>query len=112
MEPSELEASFDREHVPAPEPSDPDGFIRAGASSWAIAAWRELDDAILHLRVNEPEIGLVLLRTSGDGENVLAVDRAVSRLRQKIEPDPRNPRFLRTVHGDGYILTVEEMTSA
>lgn len=34
-----------------------------------------------------------------------SVDRAVSRLRQKIEADPRNPRFLRTVHGDGYILT-------
>ena len=36
-------------------------------------------------------------------------DRAVSRLRQKIEPDPRNPRFLRTVHGDGYILTTDEL---
>ncbi len=63
------------------EPSDPDGFVRAGASAWAIAAWRELDDAILHLRVNEPEIGLVLLRTSGDGKGVLAVDRAVSQHR-------------------------------
>jgi benzoyl-CoA-dihydrodiol lyase len=63
------------------EPSDPDGFVRAGASSWAIAAWREIDDAILHLRVNEPEIGLVLLRTSGDGKIVLAVDRAVSQHR-------------------------------
>jgi DNA-binding response OmpR family regulator len=40
-----------------------------------------------------------------------SVDRAVSRLRQKIEPDPRNPRFLRTVHGDGYILTAEEITT-
>jgi benzoyl-CoA-dihydrodiol lyase len=63
------------------EPSDPDGFVRAGASAWAIAAWRELDDAILHLRVNEPEIGLVLVRTSGDGKGVLAVDRAVSQHR-------------------------------
>ncbi len=63
------------------EPSDPDGFLRAGASAWAIAAWRELDDAILHLRLNEPEIGLVLVRTSGDGKGVLAVDRAVSQYR-------------------------------
>ncbi len=47
-----------------------------------------------------------------DSSTTRSVDRAVSRLRQKIEPDPRNPRFLRTVHGDGYILTVEEMTSA
>ena len=63
------------------EPSDPETFLRAGASAWAIAAWRELDDAILHLRLNEPEVGLVLLRTSGDGEAVLAVDRAVSQHR-------------------------------
>ena len=45
-----------------------------------------------------------------DSTTTRSVDRAVSRLRQKIETDPRNPRFLRTVHGDGYILTVEAMT--
>jgi DNA-binding response OmpR family regulator len=47
-----------------------------------------------------------------DATTTRSVDRAVSRLRQKIEADPRNPRFLRTVHGDGYILTVETLTSA
>jgi DNA-binding response OmpR family regulator len=47
-----------------------------------------------------------------DATTTRSVDRAVSRLRQKIEPDPRNPRFLRTVHGDGYILSAEIMTSA
>ena len=33
-----------------------------------------------------------------------AVDIVVARLRRKIEPDPRHPRFLRTMHGDGYSL--------
>jgi DNA-binding response OmpR family regulator len=47
-----------------------------------------------------------------DSTTTRSVDRAVSRLRQKIEADPRNPRFLRTVHGDGYMLTVEAATSA
>jgi len=47
-----------------------------------------------------------------DSTTTRSVDRAVSRLRHKIEADPRNPRFLRTVHGDGYVLTVEVMTSA
>ncbi len=42
-----------------------------------------------------------------DTSTTRSVDRAVSRLRQKIESDPRTPRFLRTVHGDGYILTPE-----
>ena len=47
-----------------------------------------------------------------DSTTTRSVDQAVSRLRRKIEPDPRNPRFLRTVHGDGYILTAEAVTSA
>ena len=47
-----------------------------------------------------------------DASTTRSVDRAVSRLRQKIEIDPRNPRFLKTVHGDGYILTGEVTTSA
>jgi len=45
-----------------------------------------------------------------DTSTTRSVDRAVSRLRQKIEADPRAPRFLRTVHGDGYILTPEAVT--
>jgi DNA-binding response OmpR family regulator len=44
-----------------------------------------------------------------DASTTRSVDRAVSRLRQKIEPDPRNPRFLQTVHGDGYILTPDDV---
>ena len=42
-----------------------------------------------------------------DGSTTRAVDFAVARLRQKIEPNPPEPRFLRTVHGDGYSLTVD-----
>lgn len=34
-----------------------------------------------------------------------SVDHAVGRLRKKIEPDPGRPRFIHTVHGDGYQLT-------
>jgi len=33
------------------------------------------------------------------------VDIFIARLRRKIEPDPRRPRFIRTSHGDGYCLT-------
>ena len=33
------------------------------------------------------------------------VDKAVARIRKKIERDPHRPRFLHTVHGDGYCLT-------
>jgi DNA-binding response OmpR family regulator len=34
-----------------------------------------------------------------------SVDHAIARLRKKIEPDHRRPRFIHTVHGDGYRLT-------
>ena len=33
-----------------------------------------------------------------------SVDHAIARLRKKIEPDPHRPQFIRTVHGDGYVL--------
>jgi benzoyl-CoA-dihydrodiol lyase len=45
-----------------------------GASFWPLALARELEDAILNLRANEPEIGLVVFRTEGEAEKVLAHD--------------------------------------
>lgn len=36
-----------------------------------------------------------------------SVDNAIARLRKKIEPDVQHPRFIHTVHGDGYSLTPE-----
>src|SRR5882672_511841 len=49
-----------------------------GDSYWPLQAYRELDDALLHLRVNEPEIGLVCVRTKGNSEDVLAVDKTLA----------------------------------
>jgi DNA-binding response OmpR family regulator len=36
------------------------------------------------------------------------VDNFIFRLRNKLEPDPHHPRYIRTVHGDGYRLTVND----
>lgn len=44
------------------------------------------------------------LITGGD-KGGRAVDIQVTRLRRKIEADPANPRYLRTVRGRGYMLT-------
>jgi benzoyl-CoA-dihydrodiol lyase len=66
--------------VRAPEnhlPTEPDEIQALGDAYWALQVYRELDDALLHLRVNEPEIGLVCLRTTGDIANVLAVDETL-----------------------------------
>ncbi len=50
---------------------------KLGDAYWPLQAYRELDDALLHLRVNELEIGLVCLHTEGDIDNVLAVDQTL-----------------------------------
>jgi benzoyl-CoA-dihydrodiol lyase len=46
----------------------------AGAQFWPLTVARELDDAILHLRTNEPELGVIVLRTEGAEEPVLQAD--------------------------------------
>jgi benzoyl-CoA-dihydrodiol lyase len=49
-----------------------------GDTYWPLQAYRELDDALLHMRVNEPEIGLVCLRTEGKIADVLALDQTLA----------------------------------
>jgi benzoyl-CoA-dihydrodiol lyase len=61
-----------------PPPADPAGIHAAGARFWPLAVTRELDDLILHLRTNEDEIGLWVLRTTGAADLVEAHDRALS----------------------------------
>src|SRR5512134_2145841 len=63
----------------AVQPTDIAGIEAAGAAWWPLAMARQLDDAILHLRTNELDIGLWLLKTEGDAANVLAVDQALAR---------------------------------
>jgi two-component system, OmpR family, response regulator len=36
-----------------------------------------------------------------------SIDNHVSRLRKKIEPDPKNPRYIKTVWGGGYIFAMD-----
>jgi benzoyl-CoA-dihydrodiol lyase len=63
--------------IKAPEaaaPADIDGMIAQGASFWPLQVARELDDAILHLRINELEIALLVFKSHGDGANVLNYD--------------------------------------
>lgn len=56
----------------ADAPADMDAFTANGADNWMLRCARELDDAILHLRNNEKELGLIEFQTQGDPEAVLA----------------------------------------
>ena len=59
-------------------PSDLAGIHAAGVGFWPLRLARELDDAILHLRNNETEIGTWVFRTEGDAAAVEAADRLLA----------------------------------
>jgi benzoyl-CoA-dihydrodiol lyase len=61
-----------------PEPGSPDAIREAGDRFWPLRAFRELDDVLLRLRLNEPEIGAIVVRATGDPEAVIAVDRTLA----------------------------------
>ncbi len=62
----------------APPPSDSTAIHAAGADFWPLALARELDDAILHLRFNEPALGTWTLKTAGAADHVAAADAALA----------------------------------
>jgi len=61
----------------ASQPLDIAGIEAAGIQWWPLQMAREFDDAILHLRTNELDMGTWILKTSGDPQAVLAVDAAL-----------------------------------
>ncbi|HWV96796.1 MAG TPA: 2,3-epoxybenzoyl-CoA dihydrolase [Xanthobacteraceae bacterium] len=66
--------------IKAPEgapPADIAGVIAQGADFWSLQVARELDDAILHLRLNELEIAMLVFKSHGESANVLAYDEVL-----------------------------------
>ncbi len=62
----------------AAPPADLAAIHAQGAAWWPLAMARELDDAILLLRTNEPELGTWVLKAAGDAAHVLASDAALT----------------------------------
>ncbi|RTL67329.1 MAG: benzoyl-CoA-dihydrodiol lyase [Pseudonocardiaceae bacterium] len=82
-----VSAEFDRERglveitVLGPDGGVPESLARVhelGADFWPLAMTRELDDLILRLRANELELGTWVLRTRGDVEDALAMERVIA----------------------------------
>jgi benzoyl-CoA-dihydrodiol lyase len=61
----------------AEEVTELDAILDRGAQWWPLAMARELDDAILHLRTNVREAGIWILKTRGDRDAMLRLDRAL-----------------------------------
>ena len=58
----------------APPPASADAMVAQGADFWPLRVARELDDAILDIRVNELETAAIVFKSSGDPEQVIAYD--------------------------------------
>jgi benzoyl-CoA-dihydrodiol lyase len=66
------------DHAP---PKSGDELRKLGSTAnWALRAWRELDDAILDLRFNHLDVGLLVIKTRGDLEKVREADEALAAL--------------------------------
>jgi len=88
---SQVDVLFDREArtatitIRAPQSDAPatlDSVHAAGDSWWPLAMVRELDDAILMLRANEPELGLLLFKSHGEISTVLQLDSFLEKFRE------------------------------
>ena len=101
--------------APPPAPATP---ITLGALSFD-AAREELSKGGAPVRLTAAEASLLtvfaknpgrtltrdeLIRQSRIEGNDRTVDVQITRLRRKIEPDPRMPRYLQTVRGEGYVF--------
>ncbi len=79
---SHVTAKYDRQArtvdvtIKGPETERP-GVHAEGADTWLLAMTRQLDDLILRLRTNEPELGTWVIRTEGDPVKVLAHENAI-----------------------------------
>jgi benzoyl-CoA-dihydrodiol lyase len=58
----------------APVEDSPEAILAVGDAFWPLRVFREIDDVLLRLRTNEPEIGTVVLKAEGDSARVLEAD--------------------------------------
>ncbi len=59
-------------------PADLDAVEAQGADFWSLALVRELDDAILHLRTNETEVGTLVFKTQGDASLIEGYEKLLA----------------------------------
>lgn len=83
------------------------GELWRGRDAIRLTATEGMLMRILAARPNEPVTRAELIEDLGTGDGEVqerAVDVQITRLRRKIEVDPKAPRYLQTVRGAGYML--------
>jgi two-component system phosphate regulon response regulator OmpR len=98
--------------------------ILIGAKVFDVQNSRLVDEAGVDVSLTEAEQALLAVLASRPGQafsrealaqacrisGARAVDVQITRLRRKIEKDTRNPQYLKTLRGQGYLLRAEEMS--
>jgi benzoyl-CoA-dihydrodiol lyase len=59
----------------APPPASANAMMALGAEFWPLKLARELDDAILHIRLNKLDVAAIVFKSSGEPAQVLAYDQ-------------------------------------
>lgn len=81
-----LQLEIHRDHrtatmtVSGPQGSGPNSaadLYKEGSSNWSLQAFREIDDAILRIRMHYPSIGLVCIKTQGNSNDIVCRDHAL-----------------------------------
>jgi benzoyl-CoA-dihydrodiol lyase len=62
----------------ADAPASVEELKKQGVSFWPMTVARAMDDALLHLRFNEPTLGILIIKTSGDGDRIAAYDKLLN----------------------------------
>ncbi|MCR9244773.1 MAG: 2,3-epoxybenzoyl-CoA dihydrolase [bacterium] len=75
VEPEERRATLTVQGPTGDQPKNGADYEQAGSAAWAIRAFRELDDALLQLRFDHEEIGLIVLKTRGDRDALLQIEQ-------------------------------------
>ncbi len=70
----------------APEPESVDAILEMGSELWALKAFRELDEAILKLRFNFPEIGLIVFKSKGNPTYIMESEKSLLQLSKTQKP--------------------------
>ena len=70
-------AELQMQGPPIDHPITPEALNEGGAAIWALKAWRELDHALLRLRVDYPGINVVTIKTVGSADAVNRLDAAL-----------------------------------
>ena len=64
----------------APPPGSAGALLEQGADFWPLRLARELDDAVLDIRMNEPDVATIVFKSVGDPRAVLDYDRFLDQL--------------------------------